>query len=345
MKKTDPNFDRFRAAVTRDHLPDRLPVCEIEIDMEIMDAFLGRSVASVKDYAEFWRRAGYDYALLFVLGQPLPDHFHQFKIGQKTQSESLSSSTFDVNMGVKDQKTFEKYPWIGPEEVFYDDVDAIREYLPDGMKLVVNQGPLFSGMWRVMGLEAFAIACYENPDLIRAVAEKMGELCVNIAENILQRDWVGAYWMGDDMAYTTSLMVSPDFLRTYVFPYYKRIGDLCRRYEKPFLLHSDGDNTEVFEDFIECGVAAMHPNEPTSVDVVGLKKEYGDRLGFLGALDVDLLTRGTVEDVVKATRYLIENAATGGGYALGSGNSITRHVPLGNYKAMLETVRSFGGIY
>jgi len=345
---TKPDFDRFLAAVTRKGLPDRLPVAEIEVDADIMEAFLGHPIANLEQHAGFWRSAGYDYALLYVRGQPLPDHFFQTKIGQRheeLEAGTHSRSTFEVELGVKDERTFEAYPWIGPDEVYYRDVDGIRPFLPDGMKLVVNQGPLFSGIWRLMGLETFSVACVENPSLVKAVAEKMGELCVDIARNLLQREWVGAYWLGDDMAYTTGLMVSPDFLRTYVFPYYQRIGQLARQYRKPFLLHSDGKLTQVFEDILQCGVTAIHPNEPTSVNLVDLKRQYGERLSFLGGMDVDLLGRGTVAEIKLAVRRLIETVAPGGGFALGSGNSVPKYVPVENYRAMLDAVKEFGNVY
>ncbi len=62
-------------------------------------------------------------------------------------------------------------------------------------------------------------------------------------------------------------------------------------------------------------------------------------------IDVGLLTRGSVAEVIAATKYLIENVAPRGGFALGSGNSIARYIPLRNYKAMLDTVRKCGRIY
>ena len=345
---TEPNFDRFRAAVTRERLPDRLPCIELHVDMEMMAAFLGRPIATMRDYVAFWKTAGYDYCMLSVMGQPLPDSFQQFKVGQIPRGEGsgeYSSSTFDVPTGVKDWKTFEEYPWVGPEDAYYGDVDAMERLLPDGMKLVVNQGPLFSGIWRMMGLEAFSFACREAADLVKAISAKIGETCVDIARDIVQRDCVGAYWIGDDMGYTNGLMVRPDFLREHVFPYYRRIGDLCRQHDKPLLLHSDGRIVDVFEDLIACGVQAVHPNEPTSVDVVELKRDYGDRLSFVGAMDVDVMTRGSVDDVVTAVRRLIDTVAPGGGFAPGGGNSITKHVPLANYRALLDTVRDCGDIY
>ncbi len=326
-------------------------MAELQVDPEIMEAKLGRPVENLADYVSFWKTTGYDYALLFVRGQPLPDHFYQVKVGGTRKDlafgphSAASCRSFDVRDGIKDEQSFERYPWIGPESVYYDEVDAIREYLPDGMKLIVSQGPLFSGIWRVMGMEAFSIALFENPGLIEAIAEKLGELCVNIAESCVQRDWVGAYWLGDDVAYTTGLMASPDFLRQYVFPYYKRIGQLCRRYDKPLIWHSDGDHSAVLEDIVDCGVRAVHPVEPSSVDALELKQQYGDRLAFIGGMDVDLMSRGTAEMVAKTTRRLLERLAPGGGYVAGGGNSIPKYVPLENYNALLDTIRRFGTLY
>ena len=346
-ERVQPDFERLYRAITRTGLPDRLPLAEGCIDVEVMAAFLGRPITGVADYVEFWKTAGYDYAVLYVMGQPLPDHFHQQRIGEKLHTDQgggATSATFGGG-AISDEQSFQKYPWVGPADVYYKDVDDIKDHLPDGMKLIVNQGPLFSGMWRVMGLESFSIACVEQPELIKAISEKIGELSVNIIENVVQREWVGAIWLGDDMAYTTSLMVSPEFLRKYVFGYYRRIGDLCAKYDKPFVFHSDGKLTEVFDDLLGCGVQAIHPNEPTSVDIVDMKKQWGDRVSFLGNVDVDLLARGSPADVVEATRHLIDNVAPGGGYALGSGNSVANYVPVANFKAMIDTVRKFGDIY
>lgn len=345
MGSVTPDFRRFHAAISRETLPDRVPNTEVEVDIEVMEAFLGRPVTDVKTYAAFWREAGYDYALLQVRGQPIHDSM-QVKIAEGILRPHGEGTVATSGVyGVHDAEMFEKYPWIGPQEVYYADVDQIRAFLPDGMKLIVNHGPQFQSLFRIMGVEALAVASVEDPALIAGIADKVGELSVNIVESLVQREWVGGIWFGDDMAYTRGLLVSPDFLRRYVFPYYRRMGELCRRYGKLFILHSDGKLSEVFDDLVECGFQAVHPNEPTSVDIAELKKDQGDRLAFLGNIDVDLLARGSPEEITAAARTLIETVAPGGGFALGSGNSVTRYVPLANYRAMLNAVQAYGWIY
>ena len=345
MAKIEPDFARFHAAVSREHLPDRVPNGEAVVDFEIMEAFLERPLAGLADYAEFWATAGYDYAVLSVRGQPLGDSF-QKRIAEGVlyrQEDAESAGTFSG--GIQDEQDFNAYPWIGPEGLYYRDVDEIEPHLADGMKLIVNVGPLFSGIWRCMGLENFAIACVEQPDLVARIAEKMGELMVSIAANAVQRPYVGAIWLGDDMAYTSGLMVHPEFLRSNVFPFYRRIGDLCRQYDKLFVFHSDGKLLEVFDDLLACGIQAINPNEPASVDIVQLKAEWGSRVALIGNVDVDLLARGTPEQVTAAVKYLIENVAPGGGYAVSSGNSIAHYSVMANYRALLDAVHRFGAIY
>jgi uroporphyrinogen decarboxylase len=338
-----PNFQRFRVAVTREGIPDRIPLAEVGVDIEVMEAFLGRQIDSIETYASFWEKAGYDYALLGVRGQPIHDSF-QLKIaeGQLT-SHSLEKTVSTYSSArVKDEETFDSYPWIGAEDVYYKDVDLIRDHLSDGMKLVVGNGPIFQSLFRIMGVETLTITMFENPSLIRAMADQVGELNVNIVESLLQREWVGAIWYGDDMAYTTGLLVSPGFLREYIFPYLKRIGDLCKQYDKPFIFHSDGNLEEILEDLIDCRVQAVHPNEPQSVDMAEMKKHWGNRLSLMGGIDLDLLSTGTPQQVIEITRSLIDSVGTGGGVALGSSNSVAKYVPVANYKAMLETVLKFG---
>jgi uroporphyrinogen decarboxylase len=60
-------------------------------------------------------------------------------------------------------------------------------------------------------------------------------------------------------------------------------------------------------------------------------------------VDVDLLSRGTEEAIRHRTQQILTACAPGGGYACGSGNSITNYMPTVNYLAMIETNHRFNG--
>ena len=79
------------------------------------------------------------------------------------------------------------------------------------------------------------------------------------------------------------------------------------------------------------------------MDIAAVKRQYGDRLALLGNLDLGYtMTRGTPAEVRQAVRELMRDVAPGGGYLLGSANSITNYVPLENFRAMLAAGREFG---
>ena len=72
------------------------------------------------------------------------------------------------------------------------------------------------------------------------------------------------------------------------------------------------------------------------------KQLFGDRMAILGGLDVDFLCRATEEEVRARTREILEACMPGGGYALGTGNSVANYIPAENYLAMLDEGRKIG---
>jgi uroporphyrinogen decarboxylase len=73
------------------------------------------------------------------------------------------------------------------------------------------------------------------------------------------------------------------------------------------------------------------------MDIFELKRQVGDKICLIGNLDMDrLLTRGRPDEVEAGARYLIERLSPGGGYVLGSSNSIAHFVKPENYAAMLR---------
>ena len=84
---------------------------------------------------------------------------------------------------------------------------------------------------------------------------------------------------------------------------------------------------------------AIHPIEPKAMDISEVKTRYGDKLCLMGHVDVDLLCRGTTEEVRLKVLKNVEKAGENGGYIIGSGNSIPEYVNYENYLAMLEVTK------
>jgi len=211
------------------------------------------------------------------------------------------------------------------------------------MGVIGQYGDIFTMTWEMMGFEDFSAAIFENPDLVKALNVSIGERVLSMFEYFAKSDAVDALWYSDDIAFTQGLLVSPDTLQEYFFPWLRKIGDLAKKANKPLLYHTDGVLWDVFDEIIACGVDAIHPIEPKAMEIAEVKRRYGDKLCLLGNVDVDILARGTRETIRNIVRYNVETAGCNGGYCIGSGNSIPEYVQYENYIALLDASREFGG--
>ena len=74
-----------------------------------------------------------------------------------------------------------------------------------------------------------------------------------------------------------------------------------------------------------------------------LKQRYGDKLVLKGNLHTtEVMLRGSVKDVIAASRKAIDDAAAGGGFILSTGDQCGRDTPDENLLAMVETARTYG---
>jgi uroporphyrinogen decarboxylase len=96
------------------------------------------------------------------------------------------------------------------------------------------------------------------------------------------------------------------------------------------------------EDLInDVGIDAKHSFEDTIESVIDAKRLYGDRIALLGGIDVDFLCRSDEKQVRRRVRETLEKCMPGGGYVLGTGNSVANYIPVDNYLAMLDEGRRF----
>lgn len=347
-----PNFDRLLTALTCAGEPDRVPLVELGIAWEVMGGILGRKIEGWPDIAEFYKTAGYDYLKVTPM--------YDFNPEKRTPKEGVRSSTgkFSANKEedveikfasegtgiITTMEDFETYPWPDVEKVDYSVFDKANAVLPEGMKIIGHQADIFTQLWGLMGFETFSYACVEQPELVEAMAQKIGGIVYRMFEVIAEQKNVGALWISDDIAYTEGLMVSPSFLREHIFPWYKKIGNIARSMGVPYMYHSDGDLWQVMPDLIDdIGFNALHPIEPKGMDIKELKEKIGDRVCLIGNIDLGYtLTRGTPEEVDEEVKQRIREIAPGGGYCLGSSNSVPYYVPVRNYRAMAEAALKYG---
>lgn len=343
MTSLNPDIENFINTL-RNKSSGLIPIAELGVHPFIKGKFIGREIINLKDDIEFWYKAGYDYIKL----QPVAD-FNPMKIGvQDKVTFNDDGSVFrkwaSEGKGViSNHDDLDNYVFPSINDFDYSNFEKVKSLLPDGMGVVGQYGDIFTMTWEMMGFETFSLALFEDPELIDQLNKTIGDLVLSMFEYFVQSDKVNAIWYSDDIAYTNGLLVSPDVLDKYFFPWLKQIGDLSKKYNKPLIYHSDGILYDVFEKIIDCGVNAIHPIEPKAMDIKDVKKRYGNKLCLMGNIDVDLLSRGTKEEVRKVVLNNIESVGMESGYCAGSGNSIPEYVIFENYLTMIQTVKEFNG--
>jgi len=341
MIRSQPDFNRFLKVVRREGEPDRVPFSELFHDEEIMVAIQGPPPSDDLDAAvawriKFWRDLGYDYVSFSGdIGFP--------REGLHTgDTAGLSRGERDwVNESVGAITTweeFERYPWPVVTDAAFRTLEAAVLHLPEGMKIIplIPGGP-FENVTFLMGFETFSYALVEQPDLVAAVLAKIDEVLCKLVETTVSMDCVGAQWLNDDLGFKGGPMASPAVLRKYIFPIQKKLCQIAHRAGRPSLLHSCGKLDVIMDDLIDdVGIDAKHSYEDVIMPVWEAKKKWGKRMALLGGVDMDVLARGSEEQVRAYTRRCIEECAPGGGWALGTGNTVANYLPMKNFLAMLD---------
>jgi len=334
-----PDIEQLKITLKRGKA-DFLPIAELGIHQSIKEKFLGRPIQTLKDDVDFWFEAGYDYIKL----QPGVD-FNPIAAGldgDKTIDEDTRKWATTGKGAITSIDEFEKYKFPEESDFDYSKFEQIKSLLPEGMGVIGQYGDIFTMTWEMMGFEEFSMALFINPELIRILMDKIGNLILKMFEYMAQSDSVDILWYSDDIAYTQGLLISPKYLKQYFFPWLKKIGNLAKENNKPLIYHTDGILYEVFEDIIDCGVDAIHPIEPKAMKISEVKKTVGDQLSLIGHVDMDLLSRGTPEQVRQQVITNVEQAGYNGGYCVGSGNSIPEYVKFENYLEMINTAKEIG---
>lgn len=214
-------------------------------------------------------------------------------------------------------------------------------------RMVTSHGP-FTTASSLRGTEQFMVDMAENRDfahtLIQRVTDAMGGLLRVYLEACGSHiDMIEL--PGDDYASNTNLIVSPRMFREFVKPQLVRLVKIVREYRSDLkiMFHSDGLVEKLLPDFIEMGIDIIHPLEPVQLmDQDRVKQEYGERISFLGGIDITRAMRGDQEDVIEEVRTRIRQLAPGGGYILSPSNHLQEDVPPQNVVTLFDAARLYG---
>jgi len=136
-------------------------------------------------------------------------------------------------------------------------------------------------------------------------------------------------------------LLSTTMYRQLIKPYHAELLSAIKaRSRARIFFHSDGNIYPLLNDLIEIGIDVLNPVQVSARDMgdtARLKREFGDRLAFCGAIDSQsVLPHGTPDEVRREVRRRIKDLAPGGGYILAAVHCVQPDVPPENVCAMFE---------
>lgn len=235
------------------------------------------------------------------------------------------------------------YPWPSVSDADLFALEHLSRVLPEGMGILVGlEGGLLEHLAGLMGFEGICENLYDQPGLVIALAERVGEVMAGFYERMLTIDRVVGIWAADEFASAGGPLVGPEHLREFVLPWHRRFARLAHDAHRPYLLNVFGRVDVIMPDLLDSVRIDARGGFDTHVCPAGaFQKRWGARCGVLGVLDSEQLAEASPQQVRQIVREAIEQVSLRGGFAIGSGSGLTDRVNPENLLALAEeTLRS-----
>jgi len=192
-----------------------------------------------------------------------------------------------------------------------------------------------------MGLEIFTFFIEDYPEVMdEYMAVSVGNELRRI-HAVADRNLSPVILIPEDFATRQGPIFPPHWLQRYHYRPIRKLADAWHEHRIKVLYHSDGNFKKAIPDLLECGVDGFYCLEPNcATDIVELKNAY-PHVTWAGGVDgVDLMERGTPEQVRQTVRRQIErtNALQTGGMFVASSSEINPPIKPENFQAMVQTV-------
>lgn len=349
-----PDFHELEKVIKGERQPSRVHLVELGFDQEVVRSVIEEVFGEkwvpytertrsqhARQCVNFCTRMGYDFVAAGAGFKNMP----QFKMRKAADTAELSHGERQwVEEGggiIKDWDDFERIGWdkITPD---FSLLDEMRQVLPEGMKLVVSNTVFEMIMEKFMGYQDLFVLSVDDPALVEAVFERWGSKVYEFYRQAITCPEVGAIFHTDDLGFKTATMMSPDFLKRNVFPWFRKYAALAHEQGKTYWYHCCGNVTDVMDELIDdVKIDAFHSFQDVIVPVAQFLRRYGGRIAALGGVDMDCLARLEEPALRQYVRGILKECMSGR-FALGSGNTVANYIPVRNYLAMLDEARHWG---
>ena len=224
----------------------------------------------------------------------------------------------------------------GRTQIYIDAIKKASEIITDRPVLAGMIGP-FSLAARLLDVSEIMMDCYDDPDMVHTVLQKVTEFLINYAKAYKE---AGAN--GIVMAEPVAGLLSPSLEEEFSSPYVKQIVDAVQDDSFAVIYHNCGDNVpKMLSSIMTTGCAAYHFGNAMDMErdiIAGVP----DNVLVMGNIDpAGVLRMGTPETVERETVSLLERCSKYPNFLLSSGCDIPPMTPWENIDAFFAAAKNF----
>jgi uroporphyrinogen decarboxylase len=358
---------RVIAALTRRELPDRVPL-QFDLSRVLADRLCQKygiaphyTTAYYEDVT--YRLSNNDLRVAMgsdcvVVGAGLPRNYaHPVdkdgciinEFGMRMRQGPIYMEVVEHPLAhVTEASEVEDFPFPDPLAAGrYDDAAMyIEKYRGEYFIIGDVELTMFDMMQQLVGMEKLLTDMALGMPYIEPLIEKCKNFALAVGQQLI-RMGVDGIWTGDDFGGQQGLLISPRMWRQYFKERYREIYAAFKALNPDVIImqHCDGAVAPILEEWIEVGMEVFNPVQPNvpGHDPQELKRRFGDRLSFWGAIDQQkLLPFGSPAEIEADVKNKIAILGQGGGYMIAPAHIIQADTPIENVEAFITAVKQHG---
>ena len=210
-------------------------------------------------------------------------------------------------------------------------------------ELTINP-PIDHFLGDARGLDQLMLDYYLDRSFFDAMLAFFEACAMQVLERALEQ---GVRYIFDTWYYSSlSAGWSPAIFRECFTPLIRKHAELVHRYDGIYHVYDDGKMMGTLGEYVGAGadvIETLTPPPVGDVDLAEAKRLYGDKTCLKGYVDLlYVLKHGTPELVDQSVREAIAVAVPGGGFIIGTSDSIRDGTPEANVRAYFAAAHRYG---
>ncbi len=228
---------------------------------------------------------------------------------------------------------------IDPARINFEGYRKAKEAAAKAGRFFVIQGVnVFESMHPVCGHEHMLVGMVLDPDWVIDMANTYAELTIGLQKMLFEQEGLpDGVWYYEDMGYKGSPFMSPEMYNDIIKPAHKATIDYAKSLGLPVIMHSCGYVEPLLPGMIEAGIDCLQVIEvKAGMDLLKLHKLYGDKIAFMGGIDVRCLYNNDLAEIDVELESKVPYAKQGYNFVLHSDHSIPSNVKYETYKYFIK---------